>query len=41
VIDDRIACLVLPPSFIKVLLPGDSEGNFSVFESNCHLLLSV
>jgi len=27
--------------FVKVLLPGDSKGTFSVFESSCHLLLPV
>jgi len=27
--------------FVKVPRPGDSEGTLSVFESNCHLLLSV
>jgi len=27
--------------FVKVPRPGDSEGTFSVFESNCHLLLPV
>jgi len=27
--------------FVKVLRPGESEGNFSVFESSCHLLLPV
>jgi len=27
--------------FVKVPRPGDSVGTFSVFESNCHLLLPV
>jgi len=27
--------------FVKVSRPGDSEVIFSVFESNCHLLLPV
>jgi len=27
--------------FVKVPLPRDSEGTFSVFESSCHLLLPV
>jgi len=27
--------------FVKVQRPGDSKGTFSVFESNCHLLLPV
>jgi len=27
--------------FVKVPLPGDSEGTFSVFQSSCHLLLPV
>jgi len=27
--------------FVKVPQPEDSEGNFSVFESSCHLLLPV
>jgi len=27
--------------FVKVPRPGDSEVTFSVFESNCHLLLPV
>jgi len=27
--------------FVKVPLPGDSEGTFTVFESSCHLLLPV
>jgi len=27
--------------FVKVPRPGDSEVTFTVFESNCHLLLPV
>jgi len=27
--------------YAKLLLPGDSEVTFSVFESSCHLLLLV
>jgi len=27
--------------FVKVFLPGDSEGTFAVIESSCHLLLPV
>jgi len=27
--------------FVKVPRSGESEGNFSVFESTCHLLLPV
>jgi len=27
--------------FVKVSGPGDSEGNFSVIESSCYLLLTV
>jgi len=27
--------------FVKVPRPGDSEGNFSVFKSSCHLSLPV
>jgi len=27
--------------FVKVPRPGDNEGTFAVFESNCHLLLPV
>jgi len=33
--------LVLAHLFVKVPRPGDNEGNFSVFESSCHLLLPV
>jgi len=31
--------LVLALLFVKVARPGDSEVTFSVFGSNCHLLL--
>jgi len=27
--------------YVKVPLPGDSKGTFSVFQSSCHLLLPV
>jgi len=33
--------LVLAHLFVKIPLPVDSEGSFSVFESICHLLLPV
>jgi len=27
--------------FVKLPRPGDSEGTFSIFQSSCHVLLSV
>jgi len=40
-ISATVIVMVLAHLFIKITWPRDSEGSFSVFESSCHLLLSV
>jgi len=37
----KVSLVLSTHLFVKVPRPGDSEVNFSVFESNCHLLLPV
>jgi len=33
--------ILLAHLFVKLPRPGDSEVTFSVFDSNCHLLLTI